>query len=86
MVREVKESRGKSRVQFVARLILECLKHPSRYVKEAVGYKNLELNGELRAGFINVIVVRVLLYLRLDPGGSATGIEGLGLSPRTTHH
>lgn len=84
MVGEVKESRGKSRVQFVARLILECLKHPSRYVKEAVGYKNLELNGELRA--INVIVVRVLMYLRLDPGGSAAGIEGLGLSPRTTHH
>lgn len=45
--------------------------YPSKYVKEAAEYKNLELDGEVRTGFINLIVIRLLLTfnaIRLGPG------------------
>lgn len=66
----MRNTRGKARVQFGAILTLECLIYSSKYVREAAEYKNLELAGEVRTGFINLMVIRLLLIfnaIRLWP-------------------
>lgn len=64
----MRESRGKARGYINLGL---SIIYSRKYVKEAVEYRNLELNGEVRAGFVNLIVIWLLLIfkaIRLDPG------------------